>query len=471
MTQTAKGTSGREGISRRGMITALAAGAVAGSLDLRPPTAAREAVQAATAPPAAATPSPGGTPVPATGQPAPELAAVEAVLRELMVRWGLPGGQLALAKDGRLVLNRGYGLADVDAGAPVQPTSLFRIASVTKAITAVAILTLVDAGTLALDDAVFPLLAFAPPPHATPDPRLQAITVQDLLVHAGGWDSAQSFDPQGLPFSRMAAAMVGLADPADATTIVRFMLGEPLDFAPGARQAYSNFGFNVLGRVIEHVAGQPYDAYVRDHVLAPAGISAMRLGRTRLEDRAPGEVRYYAPPDQPLAWSVFWGEGFAPYAYGGSTYLEALDAHGGWIASAVDLVRFATAVDGQRGPALLQPATVTTMLTTPRPPTGMPSAGVPGVTGEVTAGLGWDVIPGASGSTWSRVGALLGSTAAWVARRPDGVAIAVVLNSLPPDYNAFLNDVIPALGQAVDAVRAWPAGDRFGAAVTATPSA
>ena len=74
------------------------------------------------------------------------------------------------------------------------------------------------------------------------------------------------------------------------------MLGEPLDFAPGTRQAYSNFGFNVLGRVIGHVAGQPYDAYVRDHVLAPAGIRAMRLGRTRLADRAPGEVRYYAPP-------------------------------------------------------------------------------------------------------------------------------------------------------------------------------
>ena len=205
---------------------------------------------------------------------------------DLMARWQLPGGQVALAKDGRLVLNRGYGLADVERGEPVQPTSLFRIASVSKAITAVAILTLVDAGTLALDDTVFPLLAFAPPPHATMDPRLATITVQDLLVHAGGWDSAQSFDPQGLPFSRTAAAMVGLADPAEAATIVRFMLGEPLDFDPGTRQAYSNFGFNVLGRVIEHVSGQPYEAYVRDHVLTPAGITAMRLGRTRLADRA-----------------------------------------------------------------------------------------------------------------------------------------------------------------------------------------
>jgi N-acyl-D-amino-acid deacylase len=459
MTRAADGTRGREAVSRRGVVKTLAAGALAGSLGMRPQDAAMGAAQEPAGTPVA-TAQAQSTPLP-VGQPAPELAAVGAVMGDLMARWQLPGGQLALANDGRLVLDLGYGLADVERGEPVQPTSLIRIASVTKAITAVAILTLVDAGQLSLDDAVFPLLDFAPPAHATPDPRLAIVTVRDLLVHAGGWDSAQSFDPQGLPFSRMAAASVGLADPAEAATIVRFMLGEPLDFDPGARQAYSNFGFNVLGRVIEQVSGQPYDAYVRDHVLAPAGITRMRLGRTRLADRAPGEVRYYAPPGQPMSWSVFWGEGYAPFAYGGNTYLEALDAHGGWIASAADLVRFATAVDGQRGPALLTPETVETMLTTPRPPTGVPSTGIPGVTGEVTDGLGWDVIPAGDDVTWSRVGALMGSSAAWVARRPDGATIAFTVNSLPADYNAFLNEAIAALSGAVDAVQTWPEGDLF----------
>jgi N-acyl-D-amino-acid deacylase len=467
MTRAEDGTLGWDAISRRRMVTTLAAGALAGSLGMRPQDAAMRGAHAATGTPVADS-SPQPT-FPATGQPVPELSAVEAVMRDLMARWQLPGGQMALAKDGHLVLNRGYGLADVERGEPVQPTSLFRIASVSKAITAVAVLRLVDAGQLTLDETVFPMLAFAPPPHATMDPRLASITVQDLLVHAGGWDSAQSFDPQGLPFSRMAAAMVGLDDPAEAATIVRFMLGEPLDFAPGTRQAYSNFGFNVLGRVIEHVSGLSYEAYVRDHVLTPAGITGMRLGRTRLADRAPGEVRYYAPPGQAQTWSVFWGEGFAPFAYGGSTYLEALDAHGGWIASAADLVRFATAVDGQRGPALLAPETVRAMITTPRPPTEAPSTGYPGVTAEVTAGLGWDMIPEAGGVAWSRVGALIGSTAAWVHRQPDGVAIAFAVNSLPPDYNAFLNEAITALGQAVDAVGTWPEGDLFLAEAPVTP--
>jgi N-acyl-D-amino-acid deacylase len=182
-------------------------------------------------------------------------------------------------------------------------------------------------------------------------------------------------------------------------------------------------------------------------------------------------VRYYAPAGQAPGWSVFWGEGYAPFAYGGSTYMEALDAHGGWIASAADLVRIATAIDGQRGPALLTPDAVQAMTTTPRPATGVPSTGIPGVTGEVTAGLGWDMIPTADGVEWSRVGALMGSTAAWMSRRPDGVTIAFTFNSLPPDYNAFLNEAITALGEAADTVDAWPDGDLFAADASATPAA
>jgi N-acyl-D-amino-acid deacylase len=423
---------------------------------LRPASAAQQPALAPAAPTA-------HVPAFATDNVPPEFAAIDAAFQDIMTRWGVPGGQFALAKDGRLVLNRGYGLADVERDEPVLTDSLFRIASVTKAITAVSILTLVEAGKLTLDDRVFPLIAFEPPAHATPDPRLDRISVQDLLTHSGGWDSAESWDPQGLPFSRMAAAMTGLADPAEAATIVRFMLGEPLDFDPGTRQAYCNFRFNVLGRVIEHVSGQTYDAYVRDHVLTPAGITGMRLGRTRVADLAPGEVHYYGPPGQRLGWSVFWGEGYAPFAYGGSTYMEALDAHGGWIASAVDLIRFATAVDGQRGPALLSPETVQTMLTTPRPRTAAPGAGVPGVSAEVTAGLGWDVIPVGDEIEWSRVGALMGSTCAWVARRPDGVTAAYTFNSAPADVYEFLNESIIELGQAIDAIEAWPDGDLFAA--------
>ena len=93
-----------------------------------------------------------------SGAAEPELAALDRAMVDLMTKWTLPGGQLAIATEDRLVLNRGYGLADVNAGEPVRPELLFRIASVSKPFTVVAILTLVDAGKLSLDDKAFPLL-------------------------------------------------------------------------------------------------------------------------------------------------------------------------------------------------------------------------------------------------------------------------------------------------------------------------
>ncbi len=86
--------------------------------------------------------------------------------------------------------------------------------------------------------------------------------------------------------------MLGVPAPPSARDLVRFMRGQPLDFDPGSATAYSNFGYNVLGRVIEHVSGQSYADFVQAQVLQPAGVTAMRLGRTRLADRAPNEVRY-----------------------------------------------------------------------------------------------------------------------------------------------------------------------------------
>jgi N-acyl-D-amino-acid deacylase len=391
-----------------------------------------------------------------TGQSVPTLAGFDQAMTAQMSKWHLPGGQLALAKDGRLLFNRGYGLADVDQQVPVQPDSLFRIASVTKTITTVAVLTLVDAGMLTLDDQAFPLLGLPAADNATPDPRLNAITIKDLLVHAGGWDSNASFDPQYLPWSRMAAATLGLDDPAEATTIVRYMLGVPLDFDPGTKSVYSNFGFNVLGRVIERVAGQPYEDYVRDRVLTPAGIRDMRLGRTRQENRAPGEVFYYGPPDQAARESAFWGEGYVPVGYG-SYYMEALDAHGGWIASAADLVRFTTAVAGQGGMALLKPETLQAMITTPRPQAAGTGAG----NSAVQAGLGWDMKPVSGGVEWSHAGALEGANASWLFRGADGLTIAFIFSSLPVDYGTFFPDTGQALLAAAGAVQTWPTGDPF----------
>lgn len=407
---------------------------------------------------AAARPPRPGEPIPITGQPVPELADFDNVVQQAMARRGLTGGALAVSKDGRLVFSHGYGLADIAENQPFLPSSLCRIASDSKPITAVAILRLVDAGLLSLDDLAFRLLAdVRPPANAPVDPRLESITIRNLLQHTGGWDSTKSFDPQYPPVTYWAAGVLNVDAPPSAEQIIRFMLGQPLDFAPGTRYAYSNFGYNVLGRVIERISGMTYGDYVQQQVLAPAGITDMQLGRTRFEDRLPGEVRYVNLPDQALVPSVFPGVGYVPRAYGGY-YLEALDSHGGWIATAEDQLRFATAVDGQRGRALLSPETVDAMLQTPIPQdTGAAGAG----NAAAESGLGWGVRPEGDGLAWSHAGALEGACAAWLIRRPDGAAISFVFNSLPSDYPGFFGDIIPALTRTADGIRTWPSLDLF----------
>lgn len=399
--------------------------------------------------------------IPLTGVAVPELATFDGAMTAMMAAWNIPGGQLAIARDDRLVYNRGFGYASgyasVEDEVVVEPDMLFRIASTTKTITAVAILMLVDAGELTLDTPVFPLLGYELPPGAPYDPRLDTITVEHLLVHAGGWNSVASFDPQYQPWSLLASHTLNAEVPADAETIVRFMLTQPLDFDPGTQSAYSNFGFNVLGRVIEHVSGQSYEQFVVDQVLEPAGITNMAIGGTTLEERLSNEVRYYSPPGLDPRPSVFPDGGFVPVGYG-SYYLPALDAHGGWVASAQDLIRFALAVDGTKGAALLKPETVRIMETTPRPPSAAAGAG----NVEEALGLGWNSVPQGDGYEWSHAGALEGSNASWLVRTPDGTTLAFVVNSLPEDYGTFFGDLIPALQQLMAGTTTWPERDLFG---------
>ena len=395
--------------------------------------------------------------LPMTGEPAAGLADFDALMTEMMATWRLPGGQLAIAREDRLVYNRGFGYASVEDGEIVEPDARFRIASTSKPITAVAILMLVDAGEIALDTPVFPLLAYERPPNAPYDPRLDAITIEQLLVHAGGWNSFLGIDPQYQPWTLLASHTLGAEVPAGAETIVRFVLTRPLDFDPGTQSAYSNFGFNVLGRVIEHRSGQTYERFVRDHVLTAAGIGSMAIGGTTLAERMPGEVRYYAPPGLEPRPSVFPGGGFVPVGYG-SYHLPSLDAHGGWIASAQDLIRFALAIDGTRGPALLTPETVTAMESTPRPPSAAAGAG----NVEESLGLGWNSVPQGDGYEWSHAGALEGSNCSWLVRKPDGTTLAFVFNTLPEDFGAFFGDIVPRMQRLMATTTAWPDVNLFG---------
>ena len=219
-----------------------------------------------TTPPVSPPATPPGTQeVPVTGTAVPGLGSYDQIIPALMRKYAIPGGAVALLRDGKLIYARGLGYADVDAGTPVPPDALFRIASVSKPITGVAIMKLVDEGRLQLDDRVAPWIAdLTPAPGAAVDPRWELITIRQLLNHTGGWDRDKpsgGFDPMFRP--AIAAAAVGAPAPASAETVIRYMKGLPLDFDPGTKYVYSNFGYAILGRVIERSSGMPYEEYVR----------------------------------------------------------------------------------------------------------------------------------------------------------------------------------------------------------------
>ncbi len=401
------------------------------------------------------------TAIPETGTVTSSLASFDRLMRGFMRDNKIPGGALAVAKDGRLVYARGFGYADVEHRQEVQPDSLFRIASISKPITAVAILQLVDARRITLDTRVFELL-----PHRAQlgadqqiDSRLRQITIEQLLQHRGGWDRDRSIDPM---FQSVEIAnSLGVTAPAKPDDIISFMLGWKLDFDPGDRYAYSNFGYCVLGRVIEHVSGESYEAYVQQHVLRPLGIDRMRIGRSLASQRCAEEVKYYTPNN---------GTGMAvvgtpigrrvPRPYG-TWYLEAMDAHGGWIGSALDLVRFGTQVQRRRSAHLISSDMYRAMLACPPGVAGHDADGKPNATHY---GFGWRVRKVGNGYNLWHSGALPG-TSTLLVQRHDGLCWAVLFNTTyTTDGQRPASKIDSLIHKAADAVKDWPQHDLFEAA-------
>jgi CubicO group peptidase (beta-lactamase class C family) len=348
-----------------------------------------------------------------TGAP----AGVDAIINDFMVSHGAPGLQIAIAKDDRLVFSAAYGYADITDLEQVRTDSRFRIASLTKALTSAAIFHLVEGGQLNLSDTVFgsgALLGtqYGTQPYGT---GITSITVQHLLEHTAGtgW-SNDAPDPMFLNTSLSQHDLISwvLDNRALVTT-------------PGSDWKYSNFGYCVLGRVIEQVSGQSYEGYVQQNVLGPSGAFGMQIAGNTVGERKPGEVLYYV------------GD---PYGLN----VSRMDAHGGWIGSAVDLLRFVVHVDGFPGkPDILTAASISTMTTG--------SAANPGYA------KGW----GVNGGTWDHNGSLDG-TATVMHRQADGFCWVVLTNASTTTGGVRLEGWLPGLvSDVLAAVPAWPNVDLF----------
>jgi CubicO group peptidase (beta-lactamase class C family) len=386
----------------------------------------------------------------------PLAQAFDGEMEQFMAARKIPGGALAVVKDGRLVYSRGYGHADRENKEPVKPESLFRIASISKPFTAVAVLKLVELKKLDLDAPIVGLLGIKRMLLAgkEPDERMGRVTVRHCLHHTGGWDRQASGDPMFR--SKEIALAMDVPAPAMPEAVISYMLGRPLDFDPGTRFVYSNFGYCLLGRLIEKASGLKYDQFVRREVLEPLRISKMRLGASLAGERVDGEVKYYTPTEQQVPSVLARHPGKVPLAYGGFC-LEAMDSHGGWLASAVDLARFAAGLDAPD--SLLRRETKRTLYEPPGPPV---SRDKDGILAEHYYGCGWSVrTVGKSGKANYWHNGSLPGTFTLLVRRFDGLSWAALFNQRSEDSKLPDDAIDRALHRAADAVAEWPDHDLF----------
>ncbi len=340
-----------------------------------------------------------------------ELELFDKLMTKFVEKHKVPGASLTIGRHGRILFDRGFGLSDREARVKMAAESRFRIASVSKPITAAAILQLAEKKKLTLDDKVLDHVKLKP--HLLEgrkvDARWTRITLRHLLHHAGGWDRDKSYDP--ITITPKIADALQCGYPVKPEQVCRYMMGQPLDFEPGERYAYSNLGYLLLGRVIEAVTGTVYEEWVKKNTLAPLGIRGMQLGRARLEDRAKNEVRYYDSKGRrgPALYGEKIGEP-VPMPYGGQN-LEAYEAHGGWIASGTDLVRFASTFDDPARCPIMSRESLEELA---KRPSHAKSAAA------TFYGCGWNVRPDKPTPTLWHSG-LIGGTSALLVHRSDGL--------------------------------------------------
>ena len=370
-----------------------------------------------------------------------EFAGAEKTINAFMRKWSIAGGSIAIAKDGKLIFARGFGFADTASKTETQPYNQFRIASISKLVTAVGIMKLQEEGKLSLNDKVFgPDGILNDPYFSEPkDKRVYSITVAHLLSHEAGWTQRYG-DQMFMPI--IIAEMMGIKPPVDTKTIVRFALNKRLHYTPGTGRAYSNLGYSILGLVIEKVSGMSYEDYCRKTILEPLGIYDMKIAGNLPSEKAPFEVTYYEPSDVVLKPSIYGTGELVTPSYGGND-IRALGGAGAWVATAPDLMRLLLAVDGfNNKPDILSDQSIRFM-------TDNDNGFAP---------VGWKTT--VFNGTWWRTGSFPGS-AGMMKRQSDGISWVVLFNSSAwngPEIYSYINNM---MYRVISQINPWPEYDLF----------
>jgi len=194
--------------------------------------------------------------LPLAGAEPPDL---DPTIRKEMAKRQIPGLSLAIVRDGKVELARGYGMADLELSVPARPGTVYEIGSITKQFTAAAVMQLVEEGRIALDGKITKLVPGLPG-------AWDGVTVRHLLTHTSGIKSTTSIP----------GFQKNLRKDYPQEEVIKLVADYPLQFKPGERWEYSNTGYFVLGMLLEKVGGKAYGELLRERIFAPLGMSSTR---------------------------------------------------------------------------------------------------------------------------------------------------------------------------------------------------
>ena len=349
--------------------------------------------------------------IPVDGYGDNSLNKFDRLIKAYMTKNEIPGASVAITKDSRLVYAKGFGYTDLKKEM-AKPHSLFKIASLSKSITAAAVLQLVEQGRISLDDKVVSVLDIKPySSDKFLDDRWKAITVKHLLQHEAGW--TRKDDPM-FRLKNIAKSM-NIKKLPTSKELISYLMDKQLSFSPGEHYSYSNFGYIVLGRIIEKVTNTDYESYVNSNILKPLGISRMKIGD------------------------------------------KILDSTGGWLASATDIIRFMSSFDNPDSSKILKKSTIDMMFLRKKGPSGYTN----GIEKKIYYSFGWMVKTHGYAKDTYHTGSLSDASTMMI-RRYDGVNWVVLFNKKENDKKQKLAPMIEwSFDKLIKSTKHWPEEDLF----------
>jgi CubicO group peptidase (beta-lactamase class C family) len=350
-------------------------------------------------------------------------------------QWGVTGASVAVAKDNNLVYAKGFGFSNREGEVPMKPDNLLRVASVSKLITAVAIMKLVENGKLKLESKVFGSNGILTDSIFCGyiDKRVEEVNVFHLLNHSAGWTTNWG---DHLFMQEKIAHQLNKELPICKDDIISFALAKRLHFQPGARSAYNNLGYLLLEKVIEKTAGVPYEIYVRNFIFKPIGIYDAHIAYNYDSLRYHNEVRYYEVPEAEVVPSFDGKQKMVLKSRGGND-VRSLGAAGGWVISSVSLIKFLLAIDTESDNGVISTKSARKLMETER--------------GYHPLGWRWVAL---DGTKW-RTGSFAGTSALAISRN-DGFTYVFITNTSPWVGARFPYEVNKMMTKAIQRVEEWP---------------